>query len=545
MKPSDNQNIDNQQDKELQQISPFELKNYLINMANASTRNSTHTMLNAGRGNPNWIATEPREAFFALGFFGIAECRRVMNYPEGIAGIPNKEGIAHRFESFLKGQTGKPGIDLLKRTYEYMLMEHAADPDELVHEWAECVCGDQYPMPDRILKYTEIMVQDYLNLTMCNGNPPAGKFDLFATEGGTAAMCYAFESLQKNFLLNHRDSITLMVPIFAPYIEIPELARYEFDVLNISADTMDKEGYHTWQYKVEDINKMRDTKYKALFLINPTNPPSYEINKECIDAIIDVVNNWNPNLMIITDDVYGTFVPGFRSLLAELPHNTICVYSFSKYFGATGWRIATISVHEDNIFDKLIANLSDKSKEELSKRYSSLSDDVEKMKFIDRMVADSRQVALNHTAGLSLPQQMQMTLFAAFEILDKEKKYRKAMLNLIHSRLKALWDNMQFTLPDDPLRAGYYSEIDMLIWGNKLYGAEFVEYLKKTYNPVDIVLRLARETGLVVLNGGGFEGPEWSIRVSLANLNEADYVIIGKSVREILTGYAETWKANK
>ena len=26
------------------------------------------------------------------------------------------------------------------------------------------------------------------------------------------------------------------------------------------------------------------------------------------------------------------FVPGFRSLMADLPQNTICVYSFSKYF---------------------------------------------------------------------------------------------------------------------------------------------------------------------------------------------------------------------
>ena len=67
-----------------------------------------------------------------------------------------------------------------------------------------------------------------------------------------------------------------------------------------------------------------------------------------------------------------------------------------------------------------------------------MTTDVEKMKFIDRMVADSRQVALNHTAGLSLPQQMQMSLFAAFSLLDKEDKYRHAMLNLIHSRLKAL-----------------------------------------------------------------------------------------------------------
>ena len=32
------------------------------------------------------------------------------------------------------------------------------------------------------------------------------------------------------------------------------------------------------------------------------------------------------------------------------------------------------------------------------------------MKLIDRMVADSRAVALNHTAGLSTPQQVHMAL---------------------------------------------------------------------------------------------------------------------------------------
>lgn len=58
-------------------------------------------MLNAGRGNPNWIATAPREAFFLLGSFGLEECRRIMDLPEGIAGIPEKS-IASRFEAFLK-----------------------------------------------------------------------------------------------------------------------------------------------------------------------------------------------------------------------------------------------------------------------------------------------------------------------------------------------------------------------------------------------------------------------------------------------------------
>ena len=36
-------------------------------MADESIKKIAHTMLNAGRGNPNWIATEPREAFFLLG----------------------------------------------------------------------------------------------------------------------------------------------------------------------------------------------------------------------------------------------------------------------------------------------------------------------------------------------------------------------------------------------------------------------------------------------------------------------------------------------
>lgn len=54
-------------DKNLEKISPFELKNRLIEMADESVKKMAHVMLNAGRGNPNWIATEAREAFFALG----------------------------------------------------------------------------------------------------------------------------------------------------------------------------------------------------------------------------------------------------------------------------------------------------------------------------------------------------------------------------------------------------------------------------------------------------------------------------------------------
>ncbi len=58
---------------------------------------------------------------------------------------------------------------------------------------------------------------------------------------------------------------------------------------------------------------------------------------------IGAVLKKRPDLILLTDDVYGTFVPGFRSLMGEFPKNTIGVYSYSKYFGCTGWRLGTIA----------------------------------------------------------------------------------------------------------------------------------------------------------------------------------------------------------
>ena len=115
-------------EKKMETISPFELKNQLIDMADESLKKTARTMLNAGRGNPNWIATTPREAFFLLGQFGLEECRRVMNLPEGIAGIPQKEGIASRFEAFLKKNNAAHGTKLLEQTYNYLLMPPTPTP---------------------------------------------------------------------------------------------------------------------------------------------------------------------------------------------------------------------------------------------------------------------------------------------------------------------------------------------------------------------------------------------------------------------------------
>ncbi len=532
--------------KKLQNMSPFEIKNELIHLAEESAQKSTEQMLNAGRGNPNWIATIPREAYFLFGQFALNECRRVMDVPGGMAGIAEeKTDIAKRFESFLSEEKASPGLELLKGTYEYGIKRHNFEPDAWVREMVEASMGFNYPVPDRMLSHMEPIVHDYLLQEMCNGKPPKGKYDIFAVEGGTAAMCYIFDSLIRNYLVHKGEKIALLVPTFTPYIEIPHLDQYDFEVVNIIASKTAKNGFHTWHYPDSELDKLRDPDIKIAFVVNPSNPPSIAFPKKSLKRIADIVKNDNPGLMVITDDVYGTFVPGFVSLMAALPYNTLTVYSFSKYFGCTGWRLGTIALHEKNVFDDKIAALDDKHKKALHKRYETLTLTPEKIKFIDRMVADSRQVALNHTAGLSLPQQFQMMLFSSFALLDTNNTYKQLTRDLISKRLKLLWEGMGVDIVPDPMRAGYYSGIDVMVGALHFYGPELAQWLEEHFEPLDVVFRLAEKTSIVLLNGGGFAAPKWSMRVSLANLPTESYKVIGQRIREILMEYVTAWENSK
>ena len=66
--------------------------------------------------------------------------------------------------------------------------------------------------------------------------------------------------------------------------------------------------------------------------------------------------------------------------------------------------------------------------------------------------------------------------------------------------------------------------------------------LKKNVHPLDLAFRLAEDHGIVLLNGGGFEAPDWSVRVSFANLDDHVYDDIGAAVRAIARGYGRRTK---
>jgi aspartate 4-decarboxylase len=520
-------------------LSPFEIKNDLARVATRSAKAAQIAYLNAGRGNPNWIATEPRSAFFLLGQFAITESERTMRLPAGVGGMPKAPGIAARLAEWVARHVDTPGAAFLRDVIPWAVETFGFAPDAFVHELVDAIIGDNYPVPDRMLAHNEQIVREYLQWAMCGEPRPAGRFDLYAVEGGTAAMCYIFKSLKANRLLNPGDTIAMVTPIFTPYLEMPHLEEYALEIVSIPARQEQR-----WQFTEADLAPLLDPAVKALFVVNPGNPHAVALSGDSIANIGRVLAR-RPDLMLLTDDVYGTFVPGFRSLLGEFPRNTIGVYSYSKYFGCTGWRLGVVAVHEDNVFDEKIAAHPEPIARALDARYSPLSLEPRTIAFIDRIVADSRDIALNHTAGLSLPQQAMMALFSLAELYDDEKTYQRACIEIVRKRVMATIDGLGIDIPPNPQFDWYYGLIDLEFWLRKYGGEEVVDWIKAHVHPLDIVFRLAEDHGIVLLNGGGFDAPDWSVRVSFANLDDDVYEGIGRAVRAVARGYVMACQAAK
>jgi aspartate 4-decarboxylase len=520
-----------------ERMSPFEIKDTLISLAKDREKASAQAMLNAGRGNPNWIAPLPREGFFLLGQFAVAESRLVMDMGN-VSGMPAKDGCAERLRAWLDARRGQPGEAFLRAAIAYAIDKLRFEPDAFVHELTDSIIGDNYPVPDRILEHNQIVTRAYLDWAMCGGNPPPGEFDLYAVEGGTAAMCYVFKSLFANRLLRKGDAIALVTPTFTPYLEMPHLEDYALEIVELQVRQEDK-----FQITDQHLATLADPRIKACFLVNPGNPTSASLDQRSMAGIAKLVREKRQDLIVLTDDVYGTFVDGFRSLMAEIPRNTIGVYSYSKYFGCTGWRLGVIALHQDNALDDMLKRLPQADLEALHKRYTPITLDVPGLKLIDRIVADSRDVALNHTAGLSLPQQVQMTLFGLAQLIDREDSYRQKVKGIVWRRFRALVEGLGIeSKPPEEIFSAYYGIIDFEFWITKYLGRDVATWITKNYHPLDIVFRLAEDHGIVLLNGGGFGAPNWSARVSFANLTDDVYDDIGRAVRAVARSYVEAYR---
>jgi aspartate 4-decarboxylase len=120
-------------------------------------------------------------------------------------------------------------------------------------------------------------------------------------------------------------------------------------------------------------------------------------------------------------------------------------------------------------------------------------------------------------------------------------------MEIVNRRAWAMIDGLGLAdkLAPNPAYDAYYALVDFEFWARKNLGDPAVEYLKKNIHPLDLAFRLAEAHGIVLLNGGGFEAPDWSLRVSLANLPDEAYEDIGRGVRSIARGYRDAYEASK
>ncbi|GMA58364.1 hypothetical protein GCM10025858_28670 [Alicyclobacillus sacchari] len=135
-----------------------------------------------------------------------------------------------------------------------------------------------------------------------------------------------------------------------------------------------------------------------------------------------------------------------------------------------------------------------------------------------------------------------MALMCAFAMTYRGERYKQLTKEICHRRMCLLYDGLELPLPQLPHDADYYTEIDIEHWSANTFGETFTQYMMERYEPIDILFRLAEQSGIVLMNGGGFHGPKWSIRISLANLDDEAYAEIGHHLRAALQEYVDAWR---
>lgn len=515
--------------RKLNALSPFELNYKLIKMAGPNA-------LNAGRGNPNFYNAFCRKVFAELQQAAMSISTPIAT---DIATYP-VEGEQNYYNALVKQSSkwGEKKGSFFKGYLKYLAKrarEEKQDVEAIMLDVVKSALGCFYPVPPQIQPHLSLVAQEFLyDLVMAAavGNEPGAKmkpddFECFATEGAAAGILYVFNTLKENYMLLPKDKIALITPIFSPYLEMPRLSDYDLEIVELKCNPDNN-------YSLDDseIDKLKDKSIKALFMVNPANPAAFSLSKKNIDRIGHIVNTERKDLIVLSDNVYAPFADQYNSFMLSCPRNTIEVYSLSKYFGTTGWRLGLCMVAKNNRINDILKNLPQKYKKALDKRYETATLDPSKLTFMDRVVFDSRQVAEAHVGGLSTPQQTLMAIMLYYDINDRKngEPYRNTIKGILRKRIKSFYAQLNTDIEIKPTMTDYYNLINIPEVTRNMYGEKAANYLVQEYEYLEFLFHLVSKYHTILLPGSGFGATPWRLRISLANLNEKDYIAIGKNI---------------
>lgn len=146
-------------------------------------------------------------------------------------------------------------------------------------------------------------------------------------------------------ITNPGDEIIIPEPTYTSYREVILLSGCKpvFVPLN------EEKG---WALELEKYEAAITPKTKAIFYCNPNNPTGTIYTKDQLLGLAELAKKHN--LYLISDEVYKDFVFGGKKeklfSLAQIPElrkKVIRIFSFSKTYAMTGWRIAYLHTDEE------------------------------------------------------------------------------------------------------------------------------------------------------------------------------------------------------
>lgn len=248
------------------------------------------------------------------------------------------------------------------------------------------------------------------------------------------------------------DEILFPGPTYPPYISYTKF----FDGEPVSYETIEKEG---WQPNIDDLRSKITSKTRAIVIINPNNPTGSVYDRKTIKEILDIAGEHD--LPVFSDEIYDqlTYEKPFVSaanVTKDVP--VVGLNGFSKVYQMTGWRLGYIYFKGEG------------------KQLDALKDGVEKECRI-RICANT-PVQIAATAALNGPQDFVKDIV---ERLRQRRDFSWKRLNEI--------EGISTTKPE-----------------GAFYIFPKIEGIGTRWkNDMDFVVSLLKETGVLIVNGSGFD----------------------------------------
>jgi aspartate aminotransferase len=182
-------------------------------------------------------------------------------------------------------------------------------------------------------------------VTKKNGIPVRSAEDIFVTNGAMHALFVVFAAL-----LEPGDEVIVPDPMWTEVVENVKLASG----VPVRVALRREEGY---VYAAEDIAKAITPKTKAIFLNSPQNPTGSVLDRDQLQAILDLAKE--RNLWVVSDEAYEhvIFAPSVHISIASLDpgyiHKVISIFSCSKSYAMSGLRTGYIACTDQTVQDRL------------------------------------------------------------------------------------------------------------------------------------------------------------------------------------------------